>query len=118
MNIKDICEVLENYNKWRRYKGDIDKSPEHPNPKVLGDVIDRAVEALNSMPIGNQDTAPKDGSEFLVHHTSIVRWNPYKPQARKQGYPDGRWQKMNEYGRFENFECENFHWSKNNKRAS
>jgi len=42
-----IVKVLANYNEWRRYNGDIDKSPEMPNPTELGKVIDAAVGILN-----------------------------------------------------------------------
>ena len=50
----------------------------------------------------NYGEPPKDGSKFYGKYYSPYKWKPYKPQARKQGYPAGRWQCMNEYGGWEN----------------
>ena len=42
------------------------------------------------------ETAPKDGTVLEVPH--LVRYLPYKEQARKQGYGHGRWQEHNGFG--------------------
>ena len=46
MTTKYIINYLERYNEWRRYDGDIDKSPSQPNAIKLGKVIDCAIERL------------------------------------------------------------------------
>jgi len=50
----------------------------------------------------NYGDPPKDGGVFYGKYYSPYKWKPYKPQARKQGYPAGRWQSMNEYGGWDN----------------
>jgi len=42
------------------------------------------------------EQAPRDGTPVAAYRT--VRFMPYKPAARKQGYPEGRWQEFNGYG--------------------
>lgn len=56
------------------------------------------------------ETAPVDGTPFYARQAVPMRWKPYKPQARQQGYPDGRWQEMNEYGGWKNTEREPYEW--------
>lgn len=49
------------------------------------------------------ETAPADGTPILVHGTETCRFQPYKPasdQARRG--IRGRWQKLNEYGGWDN----------------
>lgn len=49
------------------------------------------------------DEKPQDGSEIYVRWVELVRFHPYKPtsQEAKRG-KKGRWQRMNEYGGWEN----------------
>jgi len=47
MNTEDVCQYLIEYNKWRRYDGDMDKSPKQPDPKTLGQVIDAAIKMIH-----------------------------------------------------------------------
>ena len=44
MEIKEAIKILKRHNKWRRYNGDIDKSPEMISPKNIGVAIDTVIE--------------------------------------------------------------------------
>ena len=44
MEVKEVIEILESHNKWRRGSDDVEPT----NPKLLGMAIDRAVEELRS----------------------------------------------------------------------
>ena len=49
------------------------------------------------------ETAPKDVViEGRVIDTRPYRWKSYSPQARRQMHKAGRWQRMNDYGGWEN----------------
>lgn len=48
------------------------------------------------------ESAPKDGTPFTARFELPLRWRAYKPDARRQGYPDGRWQVSNGYGGWAN----------------
>lgn len=55
--------------------------------------------------------APRDGTIFYVLHRFPMRWTAYKPsseQARRG--VKGRWQRMNEYGGWENTDIEPTEW--------
>lgn len=51
---------------------------------------------MTTTPWQPMETAPKDGTK--IAGSLIYRWTAYKPQARKIGYPEGRWQRWNGYG--------------------
>ena len=55
------------------------------------------------------DSGPRDGDEFYIGLP--VRWKKYKPQARKQGFPEGRFQMANEYGGWDNLSYKPTHWT-------
>lgn len=59
-----------------------------------------------------QKTPPPKDKDFYMRceHIMPCRWKTYKPQARKQGYPEGRWQVMNEYGGWDNYDGEIDEW--------
>lgn len=44
MEIKEAIKILKRHNKWRRYDGQIDESPEMISPKSLGVAIDTVIE--------------------------------------------------------------------------
>ena len=46
MDRKTALEVLKDYQSWRRYDGPITDSPDMPDPKIIGDAIDVAIETL------------------------------------------------------------------------
>ena len=46
MDRKTALEVLKDYQQWRRYNGPITDSPQMPDPKIIGEAIDVAIEAL------------------------------------------------------------------------
>jgi len=48
MEIKEAIEILKKHNEWRRYDGDIDKSPEMISPKKIGIAIDTIIEYYKS----------------------------------------------------------------------
>ena len=51
MNIKTAVEILDNYNKWRRWDDDFEngKSPEMPHPKQIGIALDTVVRYLKEI---------------------------------------------------------------------
>jgi len=55
-------------------------------------------------------TAPRDGTPFYATFEMPMRWKEYKPAARRQGYPAGRWQTMNGYGGWENTDLVPINW--------
>ena len=71
-------------------------------------------DALNQFPVEEewQKTPPPKDKDFYMRceHIMPCRWKPYKPQARKQCYPEGRWQVMNEYGGWDNYDGEIDEW--------
>jgi len=44
MEIKEAIELLKRHNDWRRYDGDIDKTPEMLSPKKIGVAIDTFID--------------------------------------------------------------------------
>ena len=52
----------------------------------------------------NSGQPPRDGKTYVLQYAVPVRWKPYKPgsQQAKMGIA-GRWQKMSEYGGWDNF---------------
>ena len=56
------------------------------------------------------ETAPRDGTPFRVRFTTTMRFLPYKKDARRQGYPAGRWQEAGEYGGWNNTRYEPDEW--------
>ncbi len=58
-------------------------------------------------PIAN---APKDGTPFTARIEVPLRWLASKPDAKRQGFPEGRWQASNGYGGWENFKEEPSEW--------
>ena len=84
-------------------------TPVHP-VKIIARWKDGEYYAFEATPRRDISTAPKDGSQFYIGIS--VRWKPYKPQARKQGYGEGRYQVMNEYGGWVNLGYKPEHWYK------
>ncbi len=46
MNADEITNYLKKYNEWRRFNGAMKDSPEQPNPKELGKVIEAAIKLI------------------------------------------------------------------------
>lgn len=46
MDRKQALQILIDYNNWRRYDGPITDSPQMQDPKIIGEAIDVAIEAL------------------------------------------------------------------------
>lgn len=49
MDRKTALEVLKDYQYWRRYDGPITDSPQMQDPKIIGEAIDVAIEALTCL---------------------------------------------------------------------
>lgn len=80
----------------------------HPGQKHIIDTLSKAVQEHEEKAAWRPiETAPRDGTPITVGH--LVRFLPYKPQARKQGYPEGRWQEWNGYG-WSNVDWEPTEW--------
>ena len=48
MNLDETIKTLQNYNKWRR-SNEFPPQMEQPNPKLIGEAIDFAIEALTEI---------------------------------------------------------------------
>ena len=48
MKRQKVINFLKSYNKWRQYKGDIDKSPPQPSPVDISNAIDAAIDFLKA----------------------------------------------------------------------
>lgn len=46
MELPEAIRVLEEFQKWRRYDGEIDSSPSMPSPKRIGEAIDKILTHL------------------------------------------------------------------------
>lgn len=56
MHLKEAIQVLKSHNEWRRYDGEIDKTPEMQNPKEIGVAIDKVLETFkNSVTISKEE---------------------------------------------------------------
>ena len=47
MTRQETIETLRKYNVWRRYDGPIGEGPTMPDPTVIGEAIDTAIELLS-----------------------------------------------------------------------
>ena len=56
---------------------------------------------------------PEPYEVVTVTEKNLYRWNPYKPNSQqfKKGIK-GRWQKLNEYGGWDNAKVEPINWEK------
>lgn len=46
MTLTEARRTLERYQKWSRYEGPVGKGPEMPDPKEVGEAIDKAIAVL------------------------------------------------------------------------
>lgn len=59
----------------------------------------------NNIAVMDMKTAPMDGTPILALRYDHYRFQPYKPEARKNLGKKGRWQKLGEHGGWENCEA-------------
>ena len=48
MLINEAIQILKDFNIWRRYDGDIESSPEMPEPKQVGIAIDTVINSIEN----------------------------------------------------------------------
>jgi len=89
---------------------------QEPSISVLARDADELRQILSDVdPIGECwhpiESAPKDGSPFIVELETAYRWKPYKHNSGefKRGIK-GRWQVGNGYGGWDNCELPNTRW--------
>lgn len=46
MKLNEAIQLLKDYNHWRRFNGEIAKSPPMPKPKDIGIAIDLVIDEL------------------------------------------------------------------------
>lgn len=74
------------------------------NYEALPNLIERheAMEVELKSLRWNNENPPESGEIIYGLNYGPMKFTHYKPAARKQGYPKGRWQEMNEYGGWDN----------------
>ncbi len=51
---------------------------------------------MNNLEYKEMGSCPDEPVNVLIQ--KLMRYKKYKPQARKQGFPEGRWQEWNGWG--------------------
>lgn len=101
--LEKLPDASDHFKTWRNKLISLEKAEYEAVRQALTQMIDGG---WNS----DMDAAPRDGTGFYVRSKTPMRWMAYKPAARQQGYPEGRWQELNEHGGWVNSEREPTEW--------
>lgn len=99
MEINEAIEVLRKHNEWRRYDGEIDKSPEMTDPVTLGKAIDTVVKHFRkpTKKICLNDTIIRDSERYAkgVFAAVVKVGNELELYDLAQAYLQGAYDALN-----------------------